>query len=105
MKTKLPLYLIAVGVAIIALQNAGIIRPLRTPYVAVAGSVAVTGSVDIDNTVDVTGSVDINNTVDVNLAEVVGTMLVQSKDGMAIGVSSTANTVIPISWGEISISR
>ena len=99
--------LLIVGVWVIAFQNAGLISPVSTP------TVRVIGSVDVDNTVRVRGSVDVDNTVsidtfgalDVNIAEVVGHNLVSSKKGMYIGVSSTENTIIPINWGEIGISR
>lgn len=96
MKNTLPLYLIAVGIFIIILQNAGVIRPLHENTVAVS---------KIEQTVDVSGSVDISGDVDANISSVAGHGLVSSKTGMFIGVSSTENTVIPIHWGEISIAR
>lgn len=85
--------LLVIGIWMIVLQNTGLIPPIFIH------------KVDVVNTVDVSGSVDVDNTVDVNLAEVVGHSLLSSKRGMYIGVSSTENTVIPINWGEIAISR
>lgn len=96
MKNTLPLYLIAVGIIIIVLQNAGIIRPLHENTVAVS---------KIEKTVNVSGSVDVSGDVDANISSVAGHYLISSKTGMYIGVRSTENTVIPIHWGEISISR
>jgi hypothetical protein len=96
MKNTLPLYLIAVGIIIIVLQNAGIIQPLHENTVTVR---------KIEQTVDVSGRVDVSGDVDANISSVAGRYLVSSKAGMYIGVSSTENTVIPIHWGEISISR
>ncbi len=90
---------------IIVLQNANIILPISKEVVIIGNTVKVQGKVDVDNTVDIAGSVTIDNTVDVNLKEVVGYELVTSKNGMYIGVSSTENTIIPIHWGDISISR
>ena len=98
-RVTLPLYFLLAVCIVIALQNAGIVVPYRqrTTPVSIADSV----DVEVGNTV----AVDVNNTVDVNLSEVVGAELVQSQTGMFIGVSSTKNTIIPINWGEISISR
>ena len=104
MKNTIALYMIAIGVAVIALQNAGIIPPLKTGKTQIDGTVVVKGSVDVDNTVDV----DVQNvtpTIDVNLSEIVGRQLVESVNGMFIGVTSTSNTLVPINWGEISIER
>ena len=91
--------LLVLGVWAIVLQNSGLIPPVSAPKVDVANTIRVRGSVDVDNTVDVRGSVD------VNLSEVVGHSLVSSQRGMYIGVNSTENTIIPIHWGEITISR
>ncbi len=85
--------LLVIGVWMIVLQNTGLIPPISMH------------KVNVVNTVDVSGSIDVDNTVDVNLAEVVGHGLVSSERGMYIGVSSTENTIIPINWGEIVISR
>ncbi len=95
-RITLPLYLISIGVAVIALQNAGVIPPHEQQKVVVT---------DIGAAVEVRGNVDVDNTVDVNLSQVVGHDLVESKNGMYIGVNSTQNTVIPINWGEVSIAR
>ena len=95
-RRTLPLYLIVIGILVIALQNAGIISPHNPPKIVVT---KVFGSVEVE------GTVDVGNTVDVNLAAVVGTTLVQTQNGMQIGVNSTQNTVIPINWGEIEITR
>ncbi len=101
--------LLVIGVWAVVLQNSGLIPPVSTPKVDVANTVQVRGSVDVDNTVSVdvdnTVTVDTNGPIDVNLAKVVGYSLVSSRQGMYIGVSSTDNTVIPIHWGEITISR
>jgi hypothetical protein len=117
MKTTLPLYLIAIAVSVIALQNAGIIPSVKAPKVKIDGLVEVEGSVDVDNKVDVevsnTVDVEVSNTVDaiisdlveVDLSSVAGQGLVKSKQGMYIGVNSTENTIIPIHWGDISIYR
>jgi len=105
-KTFLTLVMLLVlGVWAIVLQNSGLLPPILAPKVDVANTVWVRGSVDVGNTVDVRGSVDVDNTADVNLSEVVGHSLVSSKHGMYIGVSSIENTIIPIHWGEITISR
>lgn len=65
MKTAIPLYVIAIAVIVIALQNAGIIAPFRQP------SVKVSGRVNVDNTVDVdvlnVPSVRVDGTVDVQV--------------------------------------
>ena len=50
MKNTIALYMIAIGVAVIALQNAGIIPPLKTGKTQIDGTVVVKGSVDVDNT-------------------------------------------------------
>jgi hypothetical protein len=99
-KLKIVLNLIlTIGVWVLVLQFAGIIPQHKIPLVRVMGNVSVI------NTVGVTGSVDVDNTIDVNLSEVVGYGLVCSQQGMYIGVNSTKNTIIPIHWGEISVSR
>ncbi len=41
MKTTIPLYLIAIGIACIGLQNAGIIRPYKLPEITINGPVEV----------------------------------------------------------------
>ena len=89
------MYLLLFGVLILILQNAGIIQPVTRPRVTVSGSV------DVDNTVDVS----VTGNVDANLSAVAGYDLVTSKQGMFLGVSSTEKTIIPIHWGEISISQ
>jgi hypothetical protein len=119
MKNTIALYLIAFGVAVIALQNAGIIPPVKAaishldstvPITArIDGTVPVTGSVNIANTVSVQGSVEVDKPVslsapvDVNLSAIVGRQLVESQSGMYIGINSVSNTVIPIHWGEITV--
>ncbi|MGP8201952.1 MAG: hypothetical protein ACLQU4_20875 [Limisphaerales bacterium] len=124
MKNTIALYLIALGVVIIALQNAGIIPPIKVAHPQMVGPIEVTGTVDVGNTVTVDGSVDIdkiNSPVDVNgpvevegsvgidgsvtadLSSVAGYDLVRSVDGMNIGVASVSNTLIPINWGEMSM--
>ena len=97
MKNTIALYLIALGVAVIALQNAGIIPPLKTAKTRIEGTVPVKGLVDVGNPVSVQGLVD------VNLSEIVGRQLVESTRGMYIGVNSVSNTIIPIHWGEMSV--
>ena len=96
MKNNLPLYLIAVGICIIILQNAGIILPFNESTVAVS---------KIKQGVTVSGEVSVSGNVDANLSSVAGYNLVASKNGMYIGVNSVDNTVIPIHWGEITISQ
>jgi hypothetical protein len=119
MKNTIALYFIAFGVGIIALQNAGIIPPVKAavsrfdstiPITArIEGTVPVTGSVNVGNIVTVQGSVDVDKPVslsapvDVNLSAIVGRQLVESQSGMYIGVSSISNTVIPIHWGEMTV--
>ncbi len=83
--------LIVVGIWTIVFQNAGIIQPVSRH------------KINIGNSVDIRGTVDIGNIVDVNFAELVGERLVSSENGMLIGVKSTKNTVIPISWGEVKV--
>lgn len=79
-----------VGVWILVFQIAGLGRTLRT------GPITVDGTVAIDK---------ISTPVDVNLMQLVGNDLVASQQGMYIGVSSKDNTIIPIHWGEVSITR
>ena len=43
MKITIPLYLIAIGIACIALQNAGIIKPYKICEIEINGSVSVDG--------------------------------------------------------------
>ena len=93
MKNTIALYLIALGVGVIALQNAGIIPPLKTARTRIEGTVPV----NTENPVSIRGAVD------VNLSEIVGRQLVESASGMSIGVASVSNTVIPIHWGEMSV--
>ena len=95
------LTLLVVGVWAIVLQNTGLIPPLSRPEVDVANTVRIRGSVDVDNTV----TLDTYRSIDVNLAEVAGYDLVSSERGMYIGVSSSDNKIIPVHWGEITISR
>ena len=129
MKITIPLYLIAIGIACIGLQNAGIIRPYKISQTAITGSVEVHNprfnrplDVNVRNFDDITDEelkVNVANASDisdafnlyeldglnVNLASIAGQELVTSKIGGAIGFQSTKNTVIPIEWGEVSISR
>jgi hypothetical protein len=100
-RTTVPLYLIVLCLIVIALQNAGFISPHKQQRVTVTRIEDAIDVASIERTVDV----NVADTVDVNLAEIVGTTLVRSKNGMNIGVNSTQNTVIPVNWGEISISR
>lgn len=64
MKVTLPLYLIAAAVIVIALQNAGIIKPLKIQRVQVVGDVDIGNTVDVDVLspvdVNVRGPVDVN---------------------------------------------
>lgn len=66
---KTLLWIIAIGVWLIVLQNLGII-PIEyrvaipnTIDTYVVNTVDVQGSVDVENTVDVIGTVDVDNTV------------------------------------------
>ena len=102
---KITLSLITLALWIIVLQNARIIKPVSKDIVLVGNTVDINGSVEVENTVDINGSVEVENTVDVNLDQVVGYQLVTTQRGMHIGVSSTENTVIPVDWGEIGITR
>jgi hypothetical protein len=92
--TNMLLLLIAIGLWVGVLQSAGVIAPSAIPFVRVKGQVDV-------------GTVDVRaiGPVDVNLDSVVGYQLVKSVDGMEIGVNSTDNKVIPIHWGEVTLSR
>jgi hypothetical protein len=101
MKNNLPLYLICVGIFVIILQNAGIITPLKTSTVNVS---KIQSSVRVVGDVDVTGNVGIVGDVDANLNSIAGYGLVTSARGMFIGVNSISNTIIPINWGQISIT-
>ncbi len=121
MKNSIALYLIALGVGAIALQNAGIIPPVKVVRPEITGPIEVRGTVDVANTVSVDGAVDVNNihnidnpveiegsveidgSVQTDLSSVAGYDLVRSTDGMNIGVASVSNTLIPISWGQMSI--
>lgn len=96
MKNNLPLYLIAVGICIIILQNDGIIHPFNESTVAVS---------KINQSVTVSGEVGVSGNVDANLSSVAGYNLVTSQNGMDIGVNNVNNTIIPIHWGEITISQ
>jgi hypothetical protein len=60
MRNTIALYLIAFGVGVIALQNAGVIPPVKIAKTQIAGPVDVTGSVDVDNTVNIEGTVSIS---------------------------------------------
>lgn len=101
LRTTVPLYLILLCLILIALQNAGFIPAHKQQRITVTRIEDAVDIASIERAVDV----NVGDTVSVNLAEIVGTTLVQSKNGMNIGVSSTQNTVIPINWGEITISR
>jgi len=57
---KLTLILIAVGIWVLILQNAGVIPQVSPQRIAVDTALQVTGSVDVDNTVFIKGSVDAN---------------------------------------------
>ena len=93
-----------VGIWVLIFQNAGMISPVSSRRVEPDQPLTITGRVRIDGPVDV-NVLDIQQPLDVNLHSVVGRALVESKQGMDIGVSSAKNTVIPIHWGEISIVR
>jgi hypothetical protein len=69
--------LIALGVWLLVLQNAGLIPSVKTVHA--------------------------QGVMDVNIHSVVGRQLVESKKGMHIGVSSTGDTIIPVHWGEITV--
>jgi hypothetical protein len=126
MKTTIPLYLIAIGIACIGLQNAGIIRPYKLPEITINGPVEVENPrfsqglnvyvknfddiadeeirVNVANVYEISDAFNLD-ILDVNLSSIAGQGIVNSKAGAAIGFESTKNTVIPINWGEISISR
>ena len=86
------------GVWALVLQNAGVIPAIRPHHVV--GEVAVVSPVEVEGRVDVDS---ISDTVDVNLAAVTGRDLVESRQGMYIGVLGAENQVIPVHWGEVSI--
>lgn len=92
------LVVIAIGVWVLILQNAGVIPEIPTvsAEAQLTQAVRVVGQVDVNIT-------DAENTLDVNLHSVVGRRLVESSRGMAIGVSGEKNTLIPINWGEVSV--
>ena len=88
-----------VGIWILVFQNAGLIPPISSSRVqTVTGDVRVVGPVAVNVE-------EVLEPLDINLHSVAGHPLVESKEGMYIGVSSTKNTVIPIHWGEVSIVR
>ena len=64
---KAILIIIALGIWVSVLQNAGIIYKEKNVYVS-GGYI----DTDIRNTVNVSGSVDVNNTVSVSIDEVLG---------------------------------
>lgn len=122
MKIAIPLYLIAIGIACIALQNAGIIRPYEIPKSEIRGSVKVTGGSTLDHAIfEKPVAVELKNSslnvnvenfsdlsldeIEANLSSVAGVPLVTSKLGANIGFESDKKTVIPINWGEFSISK
>lgn len=60
MKTIIPLYLIVALLAIISLQNAGIIAPKTLPKTKIYGSVEVEGEVGISHPVEIEGTVPVS---------------------------------------------
>lgn len=89
----------AVGIWVVVFQNAGLIPPISSSRVQ-----TVTGHVIVDGPVAVNVE-EVSQPLDINLHSVVGRPLVESEQGMDIGVSSIKNIVIPIHWGEVSIVR
>lgn len=69
--SKVILLVIACGVWVIVLQNAGVIPTSQKVYVT-GGYVRVNGSVDVDNSVSVYGRVGVDNTVSVSIDAVLG---------------------------------
>jgi len=82
------LSLIAIGIWVIAFQNAGLIPPLdpkvRSVFVE-GGSLKVSGTVDVFGPVEVSGSVAVDNEVDINIASVNGRSA-KSYSGGLLGV-------------------
>ena len=66
------LSMLAIGIWIVVLQNAGIIPRIKKQTIWVEGitDVRVKGSVDIGNTVDVRGYVNVDNEVDVEVSNI-----------------------------------
>jgi hypothetical protein len=62
--SKLILFIIAIGIWAIVLQNAGVIPTSQ--------NVNVVNSVDVDGSVRVSGNVNVDNTVDINIEEING---------------------------------
>ena len=75
---KAVLFVIAIGIWAIVLQNAGIIPTSQ--------NVEVTNRVSVTGDVDVSGSVNVNNTVDINVSEVNGRAAKSYSNGL-LGVS------------------
>lgn len=135
MKNTIPLYLIAVGIACIGLQNAGIIKPYKISETSINGSIELKNpvfgrgldvniknivlDVNVKNLSDITDEqlqVNVANAseigdevslrqLNVNISSIADQNIVNSKIGSTIGFKSTQNTILPINWGEISISR
>jgi len=84
--------LIAFGIWVLVLQNAGVIPPITTV------------KAESQRVLDV-NIVSSHQPLDINLHSVVGRDLVESKAGMSIGVSGADNTIIPIHWGEMTVAQ
>ena len=89
----LGLLIIILQNAIIVMQNAGIIRPVRESTVSVS---KISQEVETKIT---------NSEIDVNLSSVAGHDLGSTLTGAHIGFSGPSRTIIPIDWGSISITR
>lgn len=89
------LTLIAAGIWVLVLQNAGLLPAVPSVQAN------QTSRVQIDGTVDVK-VVETDEPLDINLHSIVGRQLIESKTGMTIGVARR-NTLIPIHWGEVTI--
>jgi len=89
-RSNILLILLAVGIWVLILQNAGIIPPIMAVH-------AQTRVVDVN-------IVGADLPLDINLHSVVGRELIESSKGMYIGVSGVNNTLVPIQWGEVSIT-
>ncbi len=70
---KIVLYVIAIGVWILVLQNVGVIPTRQNVNAYVEGGyVGVSGNVEVEGYVDVSGSVEITNEVDVDIRRING---------------------------------
>lgn len=61
MKITLPLYLIAAAVIVIALQNAGIVKPLKIQRIQIVGDVDIGNTVDVNVESSLPIKVDVDN--------------------------------------------